>query len=224
MKLLAAVVLGTVAGGVQQAPESVSFRLERPGAPLPSYTLTVSADGSTTYQVSYPPVTPKYSPYTATLSKLPNTEVTLKTNLSASGTAALFEKLRATKDLNGGCASKAKNIADTGAKTLTYTGTPGTVTCTYNYTEEKNIVSLTNTFQAIAYTLDEGRKLEQQHRYDRLALDPETDSLMSAAKQGNAAEFGAIGPVLREIADDPQVLERVRLRATKLLEQAAQNP
>ena len=225
MMLLAVVVLGMVAGGGgQQAAETVRFRLARPGAPVPSYTLTVAADGSATYEVSYPPVVPKYSPYAASLSKLPNTEVTIKTNLSASGTASLFEKLRAAKDLNGGCASKAKNIADTGAKTLTYTGPAGTATCTYNYTEEKNVASLTNTFQAIAFTLDEGRKLEQEHRFDRLALDPETDHLVTAAKDGDAVEFGAIGSALREIAGDPQVLERVRMRATKLLEQAAEHP
>ena len=225
MKLLALSGLMLVSSALAQQPaDSFSFQLERPGAPVPTYTLTVSGDGSATYQVSYPPEPSKYSPYAASLSKVPNTEVTIKTNLSESGTARIFEKLQATNGFSSGCASKAKNIADTGTKTLTYTVSGAKASCVYNYTEDKNIVALTTMLQAIAYTLDEGRKLEREHRYDRLALDPETDYLVKAAKEGNAAEFGAIGPTLRAIAEDPQVLERVRKRATTLLELAAQNP
>ncbi len=35
------------------------------------------------------------------------------------------------------CASKAKNIADTGKKTLSYTGADGSGSCTYNYSDNK---------------------------------------------------------------------------------------
>lgn len=201
--------------------DTVTFRFERAGNVVPNFTLTVHADGSATYQVSYPPQIPKYSPYAATLKAQPNTDVTITTTLSAVTTAKLFDRLNSTNGFKAGCASKAKNIADTGTKTLTYTSAAGAATCVYNYAEDKTIVALTDTFQAIALTLDEGRKLETEHRYDRLALDPEIEFLTKQAKAGNAIEFNTIGPILHAIADDPQVLERVRTRAAALLAQAA---
>ena len=45
--------------------------------------------------------------------------------------------------------------------------------CVYNYSDNKNVALLTDTFLGIAFTLDEGRKLDFLHRYDRLGLDAE---------------------------------------------------
>src|SRR5205823_7571283 len=107
-------------------------------------------------------------------------------------------------------ASKAKNIADTGKKTLTYTGPDGSGSCTYNYSENKTIDMLTNTFLAIAYTLDEGRRLEFLHRYDRLGLDAEMSLLLQEVGAGRALELGTIAPALAAIVDDTAVIQRVR--------------
>ena len=93
---------------------------------------------------------------------------------------------------NKPCASKAKNIADTGVKTLTYVSAGGTAACTYNYTDDKTIAALTARFESIAFTLDEGRKLETKHKFDRLGLDPESDSLVKAVKLGEATELGRL--------------------------------
>jgi hypothetical protein len=119
------------------------------------------------------------------------------------------------------CASKAKNIADTGKKTLTYTGADGSGSCTYNYSENKTIDTVTSTFQGIASTMDEGRRLEFLHKYDRLGLDAEMISLTQEAEAGRALELGTIAPTLAVIADDTAVIQRVRLRAQKMLEQVA---
>jgi hypothetical protein len=220
-----ALILVAAALAQEPAPTgTIAFRFERAGNVIPNFTLTLHADGSATYQVSYPPEVPKYSPYAATIASLPNTDVTVNVTLTPALTARVFDQVRGTNGFRAGCASKAKNIADTGTKTLTYTSASSAATCVYNYADDKTIVSLTSTFQAIAFTLDEGRKLAIKHRYDRLALDPETEFLATAAKQGNALEFGTIAPTLRAIADDPQVLERVRARATSLLAQAAATP
>jgi len=198
------------------AAEAVTFHFERPGAPIPTFTLTVHPDGTALYQVSYPPEIPKYSPYAATLAAQPNTEVVMNVVLTPATTAALFDQVRSTNGFARGCASRAKNIASTGKKTLTY----GTASCTYDYADDKTIVALTRTFEGIAFTLDEGRKLDIKHRYDRLALDPETEFLVESYKRGDAVELAAIAPTLRSLADDPQVLERVRARAATLLAQA----
>jgi hypothetical protein len=200
--------------------ETVSFHFERPGAPLPSFTLTVQPDGNAVYRVSYPPEVPKYSPYAETLRAQPNTEVTMNVALATATAQALFDRVRSTNGFARGCASRAKNIASTGNKTIAYAG----ATCTYDYADDKTIVALTRTFEGIAFTLDEGRKLELKHRYDRLALDPETQYLIEAVQRGDAVELALIAPTLRSLADDPQVLERVRTRAANLLAQTAPKP
>jgi hypothetical protein len=200
--------------------ETVSFHFERPGAPIPSFTLTVQPDGTTVYRVSYPPDVPKYSPYAATLRAQPNTEVTMNVALSLGSVQALFEQLRSTAGFARGCASRAKNIASTGKKTIAYAG----ATCTYDYADDKTIVALTHAFEGIAFTLDEGRKLDMKHRYDRLALDPETEFLVEAVQRGDAVDLALIAPTLRSLADDPQVLERVRTRAANLLAIAIPKP
>jgi hypothetical protein len=221
-----AAILLLVACAAQQATpanETLAFRFGSRGNAIPSYTLTIHGDGTALYQVSYPPEIPKYSPYAATMKALPNTELTLNVMLSPATTARIFDSVR-DGGLREDCVSHAKNLADMGTKSLSYTSSARTVTCTYNYTDDKTIYALTNTLQAIAFTLDEGRKLEKQHRYDRLGLDSETETLINAVKQGTALELGTIAPTLRSLVDDPQVLERVRARAAKLLAQAGPNP
>jgi hypothetical protein len=205
-------------------PETITFHFERPGLPVPVFTLTVHADGAAVYEASVRPEVPKYSPYAASIAVQPDTQVKFNVTLTPATTAKLFEEVRSTHNLPNACASKAKNIASTGKKTLSYTSRAGTETCTYDYTEDKTIYALTSTLQAIALTLDEGRKLESKHRYDRLALDPETEYLVNAFHDGNAVELSVIAPTLRSLADDPQVLERVRMRAAKLLAQAGAAP
>jgi hypothetical protein len=201
------------------ARETLTFQFVRPGLPVPEFTLSVQPDGTAVYQASYAPVVPKYSPYAATLRAQPNTEVTTQVTLTPATTAALFDEARSTNGFAKGCASRAKNIASTGKKTLTL----GAASCTYDYAEDKTIVALTRTFEAIANTLDLGRKLAIEHRFDRLALDPEIQYLAEASQRGDAVELATIAPTLRAIAEDPQVLERVRTRAANLLAQAASN-
>jgi hypothetical protein len=46
-------------------------------------------------------------------------------------------------------------------------------------------------------------------------------SLTQEAEAGRALELGTIAPTLAAIADDTAVIQRVRLRAQKMLEQIA---
>ena len=114
-----------------------------------------------------------------------------------------------------------KNIADTGTKTLTYTGADATGSCTYNYTENKDVQALTDIFQALAETMDIGRQLDHLHRYDRLGLDEAMTSLAQEVASGRALEVGTIAPSLNSIAADGQVMERVRTKAKTLLAQVS---
>jgi hypothetical protein len=138
-------------------------------------------------------------------------------NVSPATAAKVFALARELKRFNFQCASKARNVADTGKKTLTYNGLDATTSCTYNYSENKNVETLTELFFGLAETLDEGRKLDFLHRYDRLGLDAALEFLAQEVSAGRALDIGIIAPSLRSLAADPNVMERVRNRAATLL-------
>jgi hypothetical protein len=50
------------------------------------------------------------------------------------------------------------------------------------------------------------------------------DSLISENKDGRAIELQNIAPVLQSIVDDDRVMERVRRKAARLLQDAAPAP
>jgi hypothetical protein len=205
----------------QQPPSVLVYHFEHAGLPVPEYTLTLQEDGSGTYAATYtaPPIDSRYGSPAAAVA--PPTKTTRPITLTQATTARLFERVRATNHFQGGCESKQKNIANTGAKTITYTGPGGDATCTFNYTENKSVASVSETFQAIAETLDEGRSIDLKHRYDRLGLDRELANLADAVHDGRAVEVATIAPVLQSLLNDSQVMERVRKRAAGLLEASA---
>ena len=197
----------------QPAAPEVSFHFERAGLPVPKFTLAVDETGTARYEAdedvvargdeSDPP---------------PTQHISRTVLLSKATTAKIFADARALDRFNAACASKAKNIADTGTKTLHYSGDGGEGSCTFNYSENKQVVALTDLFQGIARTLDMGRKLDFQHRFDRLGLDATIASLAEEVDGGRAVEIGVITPTLRSLAEDSNVLKRVRERATRLLQ------
>ena len=140
--------------------------------------------------------------------------------LSPATVTKIFKLARSLDRFDIACDSKAKNIANTGKKTLTYAGPDGRGSCVYNYSENKSVSALTDMFFAIAFTLDEGRRMEFLHRYDRLGLDAEISSLAQEEKEGRALELGTIAPTLSAIENDTALIQRVRLQAARLLEQS----
>lgn len=219
-------LLGLSAGAAQQ-PEAatvdsgrmaqVSFGFERPGMAVPRFTLTVREDGTGRYEADQ--VFPA-SPGTSA-SEAPATQhIDRPISLTTATTAQVFTNARALERFNTACASSLKGIADTGKKTLRYTGASGDGSCTYNFSQDKRVIALTDMFQGIALTLDMGRKLDFDHRFDRLGLDATMASLAEQVDAGRAIELGTIASTLKSIAGDSEVLERVRLRAARLLKQA----
>jgi hypothetical protein len=200
-----------------RALAQVSFAFERPGLAVPRFTLTVKEDGTGRYEAE------EMLPASAgsSGSEAPATQHVDRTvRLTAATAARIFAAARALDRFNVTCESPAKNIADTGKKTLQYTGAGGDGSCVYNYSQDKRVVWLTDTFQAIALTLDLGRRLEFEHRFDRLGLDQTMAKLAEQVDAGRAMEVAAIAATLKSIARDSEVLERVRLRAERLLKQA----
>lgn len=202
----------------------LTFHFVRAGMPVPEYTITLHQTGAGSYRAVYAPPVEATSRYGsgygsgASVSAAPApAEVSRDLTISPQTTARLFEHLHNTARLVGGCESHQKNIANTGAKTIAYTGPDGSGECTYNYTENKDVAAIGETFEGIAVTLDEGRSIDLKHRYDRLGLDRELTLLQDAIKDGRAVEIATIAPVLQSLLDDTQVMDRVRKRAAALL-------
>lgn len=217
----ACLLVFTVSGLAQTPPAAseVSFHLERPGLSVPKFTLTVDEAGIARYEADEV----ASSRDSAESDPPPTQHISRTVTLSKAATERIFANARALDRFNTACASKAKNIADTGTKTLHYSGESGNGSCTYNYSENKRVVALTDLFLGIARTLDMGRKLDFQHRFDRLGLDTTMASLSEEVDGGRAVEVGVISPTLRSLAEDSEVLQRVRQRAARLL-QLAQSP
>jgi hypothetical protein len=118
---------------------------------------------------------------------------------------------------NEACESHQK-VAFQGWKTFTYTGPQGQGACTFNYSKDKEMQTFGESMQAVAQTILEGARLEMFLQHDRLGLDAEMDFLTDAAEDGRAQQICAIREILERLAQDDQVLDRVRKRARALLE------
>jgi hypothetical protein len=68
--------------------------------------------------------------------------------------------------------------------------------------------------------MDEGRKLDFLHRFDRLGLYSEMDVLIHEVQEKRALEVGNIAPSLTAIVADEALMQKVRERAAKLLAQS----
>ena len=130
----------------------------------------------------------------------------------------MFAAARKNKLFAKSCEDGGKNIAFQGTKTLEYEGPDGQGSCTYNWSKNGQIDKLTDQFEAIAATLDEGSKLQRQYEHERLSLDSEIEILEQMVGEGRAIEMEDIAPLLQTLAGDEAVLQRVQRHARSLLE------
>lgn len=208
-----------------QTPATITFTFDRQGLAVPHFILSVDESGHGRYQADeLQTASSKFAQYAGAAEAVPPVikHIDRPVELSRATVESIFRTARAINRFNIPCAARMKNIANTGDKTLSYSGSDGAGTCAYNYSENKNIVALTDIFQSIAFTLDQGRKLDFDHRYDRLGLDEDMAQLVQAVGEKHALEVGTIAETLTSIIDDTAVMQRVRQRATALLEQAKQ--
>jgi hypothetical protein len=140
--------------------------------------------------------------------------------VSNAARAKIFVAARRGKYFDIRCEVAGEKVAFQGTKTLEYSGEDGHGNCTYNWTKNNNIQYLTDTFEGISLTLEEGSRLEVEYRHRRLALDSELETLEELAGQGRALELQNIAPVLNAIAGDDQVLKRDQRMARTLLAMA----
>ena len=135
----------------------------------------------------------------------------------------IFDLAKKTNYFQGNFEAKQKNIARTGEKTLEYHGKGDgggqavSHSITYNYSPHSDIQELTRLFQAIALTLDFGRKLAFQYRFDKLGMDERLKSLQDMQASHFVEELQAIEPILQKIAADPNLMNISRTTAKHLL-------
>lgn len=131
----------------------------------------------------------------------------------------VFKVAKQKRLFNLNCESH-MNVAFQGTKRFSYSGPDGGGSCEFNYSKDQDIQGLSDAVTSLATTLVEGARLQQLLLHDRLGLDKETEVLTESVADGRANQVGSIRDILERLADDEQVLERVRRRARALLARA----
>lgn len=139
--------------------------------------------------------------------------------LSKDFTSKVFTLAQQHNWFSQNCESRAK-VAFQGWKKISYSGPEGQGSCTFNYSQDKQIQAFGESLIGVAETLHEGARLELLLQHDRLGLDREMEYISDSAKDGRLREIVAIREILQRLAQDDELLERVRKRARNLLAQS----
>jgi hypothetical protein len=186
---------------------SVRFKFEwSEGIPWQSYSIEVRADGKTHFKG-----TPN------SLQRGDSDPVQQDFVISEPNRQEIFASARKLNYFRGDIDSHLKHIAQTGAKTLAYQSAQVQGSSTYNYSQSPTVQSLTRLFLGLATTLDYGRRLAWQYRFDKLGLDQQLRELEELQAAHEVEELAVIEPILRKIADDPNVMHISRQSAQHLL-------
>jgi hypothetical protein len=202
----AGMALGLVANAQQ-----IRFTYENPKLQPPRYVLTVQEDGTGHFQsdAGGPP---------GDNDTMPAEPQDRPIHVSKALRDSMFAVARKNKLFAINCEDGGKNIAFQGKKTLAYEGPEGQGSCTYNWSKSAQINKLTDQFESMATTLEEGSRLERQYEHGRLTLDAEMEALEQMVHEGRATEVENIAPTLQKLAKDEAVLQRVQRRARALLQ------
>lgn len=132
----------------------------------------------------------------------------------------IFSLAEQVKFFDGQFDFTAHPIAQTGSKALAYQDSTRRTSTTYNYSENPSIQALTEIFQGISLTIESGRKLDFDRRFDKLSLDQDLKAMDALSKDGHLYEVQAIAPMLQRIATDRTVLHIAQQAAQRILTRA----
>ena len=185
----------------------VTFTLDFPGSQPEHYSLRVQSDGAAHYESSgrLSLDSDETDSFDLDFTASPETRQKI---FELAAKAGYFQK-----DLD----SHHKNIAFTGKKTLSYKDGKRSGESTFNYSSQPAAQELTSLFQDLSATLEFGRRLHYDHRYQKLALDEELKRMEEMARNGPLVELTAIAPILQQIIGDSTVMNVSRARAQRLL-------
>jgi hypothetical protein len=205
-------LLFLLAAQAQSPPiATVTFTCDFPGSDPSHYAVSVSSDGHSSY----------VSDGRLNSDSNPSDPSRFEFTVSPSTSGRVFDLAKRAHYFEGDIDLKKKNIASTGAKTLTYKDAQKNVKAAYNYSPISAVQELTTLFQSLSTTLEFGRRLDYYLQYQKLALDEELKRMENRSNNGGLEEVSAVAPVLQKIADDPAVIKVVRARAQRLLQLAA---
>ena len=213
MKMLLAIALAAAlpaAGAQIGVPNGISFQLEpRADSQAPAYIVSLDDHGAGRYIEFAPNAGP---------AERPGQPITVD-----AATLLTLHNARSAVAPDR-CQSRRKGIASIGRMTLTVYANGQTAQCVFAYTDDAALTAALDAFEAIAETMQTGESLDHLHRFDRLGLDAAIDSLVLENKEGRAIELQNIAPVLQSIVDDDRVIDRVRRKTARLLQDAAPSP
>jgi hypothetical protein len=190
----------------------IQFSFDNPKLDPSSYTLAFSENGSGHYK-STPGQTGMADDPQLIAPQPMDREVQIGEPLRSE----VFHLARAKHYFALTCEAPDAHIAFTGTKTLNYTGPDGQGSCSFNYSRDQQLNKLAEDMMAVAYTLEEGRRLTVELQHGRLSLDSELEALQDAVNDHRAAEIANIAEVLEAISNDENVMNRARRRAQALL-------
>ena len=208
---------GAPAGAQAGTPAQIRFTYENPKLQPQKYVLTVGEDGTGHFRSE---AGPAVSDGQGVPAESPVESLDRPIHISKALRESMFATARKNKLFAIPCDDGGKNIAFQGTKTLAYEGPEGQGSCVYNWSKNPQIDKLTDQFESMAATLDEGSKLQREYEHGRLSLDSEMEILDQMVSEGRAIEVENIAPILRTLASDEAVLQRVQRRAQALLQKA----
>ncbi len=193
---------------------TITFTLDFPKSDPEHYSISVQSDGHAKYQC------------TARISQDSDDTQDYQSDFvfSEATRSRIFDLAAQARYFSEKVDAGNKKLAFTGAKKLTYQDGQRNVSAEYNYSSIPAVQQLTTLFQSVAATLEFGRRLTYDHRYQKLALDDELKRMEDEVQHGELAELQAVKPILQEIYDDPSVIKVVRARALRLIEASGSGP
>lgn len=194
-----------------QTPARIVYTFEHPQLQPSRYTITVDENG--TGHFSSEPGTATIDANEDVYPAPIDREIRLEDGLRAE----MFRYARSHDFFNEHCDRGRTELAFTGNRTLTYSGADGRGSCAFVWASDPVLQRIADQLNAVAFTLEVGRRLDVEVQHDRLGLDSELASLQDALKDQRASGLRNIAPELQTIAGDDQVMNRARKRAMTLL-------
>ncbi len=186
----------------QQAIPTVTYEQTFHGSEPEHYVISITSNCHGTYQSEQ---------------KLAEDSFHFDFMMATANCSRIFDLAKQANYFQGKIDSRKKNIAFTGVKTLSYKDSERNTRATYNYSLMPGIQELTTIFQSLGATMEFGRRLEYDRRYQKLALDEDLKKIEDSSGVNGLEEISAIAPVLQKIIDDPSLMNVVRARAQRLL-------
>lgn len=218
LSLVSCFLVLTAAPLAAQSPARIVYTFDHPQLQPTRYTITIDESGMGHFVSQPGPADPNSTDdvFPAPMDR----DIRLDDSLRA----GLFSYARAHGYFDARCDRGNAGLAFTGNKTLAYTGPDGHGTCAFIWASDPVLQRLADQLNAVAFTIEIGRRLDVEVQHDRLGLDSELETLQDAIKDQRASDLPNIAGELQAIAGDQQVMDRARKRASALLSRCDSGP